>query len=178
MSKLVKVVIPLVLVAGLAWVYASPYLALKNMKDAADRRDAPVLSSYVNFPAVKENLKASFSASVSAKAGGNNNPLAVFGTALASAFLNPMIDAIVTPEGIAAIMRGQKPKAAGGPTEPATQDAPAKNSEPDLALGYESFNRFVVRVSPKEKPEQKTTLVMLREGLSWKLNAVELPTVK
>ncbi len=178
MAKLIKVLIGVALLAAVAWYGASPYLAVKNMKDAADKRDAATLSSYVNYPALKENLKASFSASMNEKAAEkNNNPLAGFGAALASAFMGPMIDAIVTPESLAAMMRGQKPKAAGGASEPATQDvATEKNNDPNVSLAYEGLNRFVVRVSPKEKPEQKTVLVFLREGWSWKLNAVELPT--
>jgi hypothetical protein len=180
MAKLVKVLIGFALLAVVGWFFASPYLAVKNMKDAADKRDAATLSSYVNYPALKENLKASFSASMNAKATEkSDNPLAGFGATLASAFMGPMIDAIVTPDSLAAMMRGQKPKAAGGASEPATQDvATEKKSAPDVQLGYESLNRFVVRVSPKDKPEQKTALVFLREGWSWKLNAVELPTNK
>jgi hypothetical protein len=180
MLKIIKVVLGIALLAVVGWFFASPYLAVKNMKDAADKRDASTLSSYVNYPALKENLKASFSANMNEKAQEkSSNPLAGFGAALASAFMGPMIDAIVTPDSLAAMLRGQKPKAAGGVTEPATQDVAAeKNNDPDVKLGYESLNRFVVRVSPKDKPEQKTALVFLREGLSWKLNAVELPTNK
>lgn len=177
MSKLITGLVGLVLLAIVGWFFASPYLAVKNMKDAADKRDATTLSSYVNYPALKENLKASFSAGMNAKAEEkSSNPLAGFGAALASAFMGPMIDAIITPEGLAAMMRGQKPKAAGGATEPVTQDAPTKKSDdPDVALGYEGLNKFVVNVNPKDKPEQKTKLIFLREGLSWKLNSVELP---
>jgi Protein of unknown function (DUF2939) len=180
MAKIIQALIGIALLAAVGWFFASPYLAVKNMKDAADRRDAATLSSYVNYPALKENLKTGFSANLNAKADEKeNNPLAGFGAALASAFMGPMIDAIVTPESLAAMMRGQKPKAAGGASEPATQDiATEKNNDPDVALGYEGLNRFVVRVSPKDKPAQKTVLVFLREGLSWKLNAVELPTNK
>ncbi len=180
MAKIIKALIGFSMLAVVSWFVASPYLAVKNMKDAADKRDAAALSSYVNYPALKESLKASFSASMNAKAGEkDNNPLAGFGAALASAFMGPMIDAIITPDSLAAMMRGQKPKAAGGASEPATQDVAAeKDNNPDVALGYEGLNRFVVRVSPKDKPEQKTVLVFLREGLSWKLNAVELPSNK
>jgi hypothetical protein len=180
MTKIIKVLVGVGLLAIIGWFFVSPYLAVKNMKDAADKRDATTLSSYVNYPALKENLKANFSASMNAKAAEkSDNPLAGFGATLASAFMGPMIDAIVTPDSLAAMMRGQKPKAAGGASEPATQDvATEKKSDPDVQLGYESLNRFVVRVSPKDKPEQKTALVFLREGLSWKLNAVELPPNK
>jgi Protein of unknown function (DUF2939) len=177
MSKLITASIGLVLLAIVGWFFASPYLAVKNMKDAADKRDATTLSSYVNYPALKENLKTTFAASMNAKAEDKSgNPLAGFGAALASAFMGPMIDAIITPEGLAAMMRGQKPKAAGGASEPVEQDAAAKNkADPDVSLGYEGLNQFAVNVSPKDKPEQKTKLIFLREGLAWKLNNVELP---
>jgi flagellar basal body-associated protein FliL len=177
MGKLIKVLIGFALLAAVGWFFATPYLAVKNMKDAADKRDAATLSTYVNYPALKENLKTTFATSMNAKAEDKSgNPLAGFGAALATAFLSPMVDAIVTPENLAMMMSGQKPKAAGGATEPVTQDATAKKQdEPDISLGYESLNRFAVNVTPKDKPEQKTKLIFLREGLSWKLNNVELP---
>ncbi|MEY4730009.1 MAG: hypothetical protein RL020_1167, partial [Pseudomonadota bacterium] len=164
MAKIIKAFVGVTLLAAVAWYVASPYLAVKNMKDAADKRDAATLSSYVNYPALRGSLAASFSASLNAKAGANDsNPLAGFGATLASAFMGPMIEAIITPDSLAAMMRGQKPKAAVSANEPVSKDvAQEKNNDPDVQLGYESLNRFVVRVSPKDKPEQKTALVFLR----------------
>src|SRR6202008_1746764 len=55
-SMLVTLVVIVVLIA-LAFVYASPYIALDRLKRAADARDAATVNQYVDFPAFRESLK-------------------------------------------------------------------------------------------------------------------------
>ena len=43
-------------VAGGAWVYASPYLALRSLQTAARAGDAAAFAEYVDFPAVRESF--------------------------------------------------------------------------------------------------------------------------
>src|SRR5216110_3409768 len=53
------------LVAGLAaWVYLSPRLAAKHLRDAARTGDVEALNEVVDFPLVRENLKADLKASL------------------------------------------------------------------------------------------------------------------
>ncbi len=47
----------IVVLAGLAFGYASPYIALDRLKRAADARDAETVNQYVDFPALRESLK-------------------------------------------------------------------------------------------------------------------------
>ncbi|MGB5156708.1 DUF2939 domain-containing protein [Desulfobacterium sp. N47] len=92
--------------------YYTPHWALSNMKEAAENRDADRLSEYVDFPALKESLKANFNAMMATEVSNNmsDNPFGAFGAALAAAFINPMIDNLVTPESLAMMMKGEKPK--------------------------------------------------------------------
>ena len=62
MNNKTKVFIAIVLVACGTWFYFSPHLAVSQMKSAAEAKDAAKLLDYVNFPALKESLKASFNA--------------------------------------------------------------------------------------------------------------------
>lgn len=64
----------------------------------------------------------------------------------------------------------EKPRSAG-----AEKAASEPNEEPIVKMGYEKWNRFTVRFAPRDNPAQEFVLVLLREGLSWRLNAVRLP---
>lgn len=173
MSTKTKLSIAIVSVAFSTWFYFTPHLAVSGMKSAAEAKDAAKLSDYVNFPAVKESLKASFNAKlasdVTKEKGGN--PFSVFGAALASAFINPVIDALVTPESLAMMMKGDKPQPAKS-----TEKTKPSGSDADTKMSYESFDRFVVTVKKKGTTEEPLGLVFNRDGMfSWKLSALRLP---
>ena len=89
------------------WFYFTPHIAANNMKEAAQANDSVTLSSYINFPSVKDSLKANFNAMlvtdvVNIK---DSNPFDALGAAMAAAFISPMIDALVTPESLAMMMQ-------------------------------------------------------------------------
>lgn len=154
------------------WFYFAPYLAVSGMKSAAEAKDAVKLSDYVNFPALKESLKASFNAKLTSDVvkEKDGNPFAALGATLAAAFINQMIDAFVTPESLAMMMRGDKPQSAKN-----IEKTKFLDSNVDTSMTYESFDRFVVTVKKKGTTEEPLGLVFNRDGMfSWKLSAVRL----
>lgn len=162
----------LVLLAALAWFFFTPHLAVRSMRAAAEERNAEKLSRYVNFPALKESLKASFNAKMAAEAAKEqNNPMAAFGAALAAAFISPLIDALVTPESLALIVKGEKPEF--GKSKKESSKSPA---ELESVMSYESLNSFVVTIRKKNETQEPLVLVFNREGVfsSWKLTAIRL----
>jgi phosphotransferase system glucose/maltose/N-acetylglucosamine-specific IIC component len=176
MSAKTKPVVFFVAVALIAfgtWFYFTPHFAVRAMKSAAEANDAARLSGYVNFPALKESLKASFNAKIAAEVTreSDGNPFAAFGAALAVAMVNPMIDALVTPESLAMMMKGDKLR-----PEEMAQRRPSAESEVDTSMAYEGFDRFVVTVRKKGSDEEPIGLVFNRDGMfSWKLSALRLP---
>lgn len=178
-----KLSIAVVAVAFSTWFYFTPYLTVNAMKSAAEAKDATKLSDYVNFPAVKDSLKASLNAKLASDVSKNNgNPFGALGAAMAAAFINPMIDALVTPESLAMMMKGEKPKPANNSTQspsPASSEVVASESSEsndDTSMSYENFDRFVVTVKKKGSTEEPFGLVFNRDGLfSWKLSALRLP---
>lgn len=173
----VGVIVTLALALG-AWVYLSPYMAFRAMKAAADRRDAATMSEYVDFPALRESMKATFNAQMAAATAkrSDGSPGAQLGAAIGQAFagliVNSFVDAMVSPEGLAMLMKGERPKLDNKPSAP---DAAEKDIE--TVTEYEAFDRFVVRPGPKSAPSDETVaLVLRRHGLStWKLSAIRLP---
>lgn len=172
-------VLTLIIALG-TWFYFTPYIAVHGMKSAAEARDAARLSGYVNFPALRSSLKASFRAKLASNArkSRNNGFFGRLGTAIAvnfinpaieALYINPMIDTYVTPQNLARMMKGEKPQSRKG-------DAKPKPAEPDYSMAYESFDRFVVNVKKKGSTQKPVGLVFNREGLfSWKLSALRLP---
>lgn len=173
MTNKVKLSLAIFLTVFGVWLFFTPHLAVSGMKSAAEGRDAAKLSSYVNFPALKESLKATFNAKLASDVTkkDDGSPFTALGAAMAAAFINPMIDALVTPESLAMMMKGDKPQ----PGKSGTQ-SPQSDSSADTSMSYESFNRFVVSVKKKGETGEPVHLVFDRDGLfSWKLSAIRMP---
>jgi hypothetical protein len=163
------------------WFYYTPYLAAKNMRAAAEAKDSVALSRYINFPSVRESLKASFNAKMLSEIGKKQdaNPFAGLGAAFAMALVGPMVDAMVTPEGLAVMMKGEKPALDASKPMAVSAKAPSSaSSEPDTetTMRYETFDQFVVTIKRKGTTDDPVGLVFQRDGLiSWKLSAIRLP---
>ena len=182
-SRLFKIGAPTLLALLAVWLFFTPYLAFRGMRAAAEARDAEALSAYIDYPVLKENLKASFNARLlgQAREASQDNPFAGLGAALASLVVGPMVDAFVTPQALAEMMKGEKPRLirraepADTPASGSTDGKPARRAR--TSMGYEDVNRFVITVSPADRPDaEPLRLVLQRQGLaSWKLSAVRLP---
>ena len=174
MSRSVKIMLGAVLALLIGWYAASPYIALHQMRSAAESKDAAKLSEHIDFPSVKESLKASFSAAMMAEVAqsSQDDPFAGAGAALAIAMVGPMVDALVTPQAIAMMMQGEKPEL----ERPHAQVASTPGQEPVVSSRYTGLNTFKVDVSDKSDPHAKIALRFKRHGLfSWKLTSVEMP---
>lgn len=156
--------------------YYTPYWAVSNMKEAAENRDADTLSEYVDFPALKESLKANFNAMMATEVSNNmdDNPFGAFGAALAAAFINPMIENLVTPENLAMMMKGEKPKLEKTNRE---NDKLNTDENTETTMNYDNFNSFIVTVKEKGSSEDPVKMIFKRHGIvSWKLTALRLPS--
>jgi hypothetical protein len=171
----------LVLVALGAGVYFSPHWAVHRMLAAARDHDADRFSTYVDYPALRAHLKADIRGRADRPA---RSPWAGLRAAVASVFVTPMVDALVTPEGLASMMvRGDahgQPR--GADDAEAAQDHPP---ETDMKMGYIGLNRFEVKVRKHfdrdegfgdEPPPPPVVFILSRDGLlSWRLSGIRLP---
>lgn len=157
--------------------YFTPHLAVHNMKKAAEAKDADALSSYVDYPSLRESLKANFNAKMASEVAKSqsDNPFEALGAALAAALINPMIDALVTPESLAILMKGEKPELdkSGGES---TNKAKSDEIDTETSISYKGLNRFVYKVKEKGNTEEPVELYFRRDGfISWKLTSLRLP---
>lgn len=96
-----------------AWVFFAPYLTVRSMRLAAEAGDAEAFSRHVDYPALRESVKAELSKAMNAQivdlAGGSE--LGRFGAYIAGALgdraLGPAVDALVRPEALSALFAGR-----------------------------------------------------------------------
>ncbi len=167
------ILVPSILVAALAaWLYVSPRLAVKHLRDAARTGDVEALNQLVDFPLVRENLKADLKASLLESTSQRDNANAL-GTALGAGLGGLMVDGLVnqfvSPSGIAALVRY------------GSIDSTRIQREPPLVttMRYRDASTFAVTVRNLERPVSDTlALILRRSGISWRLVRVEIPKVR
>jgi hypothetical protein len=184
-KKIAIVMVSVIIVLGGVGFYYTPYFSYRNMRIAAENKDTETLNSYVDYKSLKESLKANLNDKISREAGSKKGEDAMdkLGAAIASAFINPMIDAFVTPDGLAMIVRGSIPdrkktkrSAEKKPDDGAEKKSSHKDAGTEAAMHYENFNSFVVAFKEKGSAEDQVHLVFKRHGvISWKLSAMKLP---
>jgi hypothetical protein len=178
--RLVCVLLTVACVCVAAWVGAGPYITLHQIKVAAEAGDVEALEDLVDFPSFKESIKETVKAMMAkqmTKGELRDNPFAGLGMLLATAFIDPMVDAFVSPSGIAALTSGKKPEQPTVQKVPATKTASnndsTNRSDVQADMGFESLSKFLVKFHSAGK-EDGVTLVLKRHGLFWKLSALRL----
>ena len=159
-----------IVAAVLGFYVGSPYLASNDLKNAAASGDSDQLDTVVDFPAVRESLKSQLNAAVMIKmqndAEMQDNPFAGLATMMIPVMVEKAVDAFVTPDGIAAMVRGQKPDAKVSAT---------MKPEAEYTTSYINLDRFKVTVKNAETSETGPALIFERRGLfAWKLVKIEL----
>jgi hypothetical protein len=185
LQKRIFSAVAIVAVIGLAsYWYWSPYLAIRQLRNAAVDADAERFNEHVDFPKLRDSLKEQFSARIGKEMG--DRPTSggeleragnAFGSMLALALADKMIDAAVRPETIMFAMREGKFRVEHtGQQDGQGQDRTRK----DLAWRTErkGVDQVLFHVEGKggDAGKEKMALVMQREGFAnWKLTDIRLP---
>ncbi|WP_423371291.1 DUF2939 domain-containing protein [Burkholderia sp. LMG 32019] len=195
--KTLMAVAGIAITAGVATSYASPYITMHQMRSAIADKDADSFSSHVDFPSLRESLRAQLMAMMQAKMANSpemkGNSFADLGMMMAMGFVNQAIDTMVTPAGVMTMM-------AQGAAKPAHASVPASAPEPsetahagsnggatpqtssstpkaDYSVGYKNWS--TVTATARQGTDDEVTFIFKRDGLwSWKLSAVNVPIDK
>jgi len=160
-----------VLFAGV-WLYFTPYLALNKLQKAARLGDEQAMAELVDFPALRESVKGNVRSAVEHSVGRERNPIGVLGGILAGAVAGPVVDAVVTPQGIAALTEGERP----GQRRRADGDSRLRVKDVKVKRGYEGFDLFVVHFVSKDDGHERMALLLRRDGIAhWRLSGVRIP---
>lgn len=167
------------LAALLAWTMAGPYMAVHAIRDAIEARDSAALARQVDFPALRASLKAQLVDRIAREAGAQaqDNPFAAFGLTVANGLAGGLVDAMVTPAGLGAMMEGRKvwDRATGLPPPGSDAAAAMPRERPlhDAEYRFESLSRFTATVH--DDRGRPVVFVMTRSGLRWRLSDIRLP---
>ncbi|MES3024060.1 MAG: DUF2939 domain-containing protein [Pseudomonadota bacterium] len=187
-SKSLKTLLALALVAIAGYWYWSPFLALWQLKSAAQNNDAVAFNERIDFPKVRDSLKSQFSAMFEERlpaAADLDDPAAkagaAFGAQLGAMMVNKFVDAMVRPETIMRAMQDGRLAAVPGSNKPGGAGGQAQASKPKLEWSYEreGVNKLVAYATDPQKPSQtndeKLGLVLERDGFAhWRLTEVRL----
>src|SRR4051812_21734191 len=107
MKKVAAALIVVVVLGVVGLLAAGPYMALGNIREGIAARDQNLLAANVDFPVLRENLKvqlkASFAKAMAPDEGGSDfqKNLSTLGAAFTDKLTDRMVDALITPAGIA-----------------------------------------------------------------------------
>ncbi|SJN36297.1 DUF2939 domain-containing protein [Psychrobacter sp. JB385] len=155
------------------YLYASPYIALYNIKNAVEQKDADKLSGYIDFPSVKQSIKDQVKAAMVEElaASDEQDGFEALGTMLAAAMIDPLVDGLVTPDGVALMFQGQNLDFDSS-NDSSEDKAKINNEDIDYKAGYLSFNQFKVQIIDADDSDESLDVIMQRDGLSWKVTRI------
>lgn len=152
----------------------SPFMAIHQMRSAAEERDGEALAEYIEFPSVRQDLKDQLNVALGRSMAEDlkDNPFAMLGGLLGSVLIDKTVDAFVTPAGITQLMRGQMPKESGRveQSKSPSQERPFHGAR----YRYEAWDKFSVTVADEGEGDE-IKFILRRRGIGWKLTAIRLP---
>ncbi|WP_137863617.1 MULTISPECIES: DUF2939 domain-containing protein [unclassified Sphingomonas] len=146
----------LILLAGGGWIWGSPYYTLWQMKRAAEARDIDALARHIDFPTVRESVKAQLSARAGGEGGG------VLGALVRAGIADTMVDAAVSPEGMRFIF-------AAAPLAETSRPGTIRLKASEMRYRRVAFGRFLLTRG------DGAALEFRLHGASWILTDVRLP---
>lgn len=137
-----------------AYIILSPFWTLRGLQAAIERRDAAALEGYVDFPRVREGLKADLNAAMAKELEkAQDDPFMALGMLFAGGLVQAFVDSLLTPEGLASLGTGKDP---GGANLEEVRN---------WRLKLQGLSRAFVH----HKDDPQTGLVMERRGLKWRV---------
>ena len=176
------------------YAFASPWLALRDLKQAFEDQDTRKIEKLVDFPELREDIKVTAKAAMmkSAAIELEGNPFAAMGIMMANAIVDPIIDQVISPAGLQLFFSAEemsidvdevsknidliaKDLISAGDRSEIYQGMDAVQSN-EVKTEYVGINEFEVQVSNAENLNESVSFYMRREGLAgWKVNGIRVP---
>lgn len=165
MSKHVGIISGIIaLVAiGLGTFLVSPYYAAANLMQAVEQRDAQAASEYVDYPALRENVKAQMRQRIiqEMEASPNNAMIGMGMMKMMEGVIDAALETYLSPEAIEMMM--------------AKAEIGSDINEIDYTTRYKGYDEFIIELNSKEEDKAPVNLVFERKGmLSWQLVNIEM----
>lgn len=159
-------------IIAMLWLVMSPYTTLYTLQRAAKEVDAETLNAHIDYPRLRESLKGQMMAAAMRASGPND--LGVGGEALAAAIGGQMIDTMVRPETVTAlIQRAHNQQQRGN----ASANKNGENLNQRLS-GERTYNydRTGIKSFEVSDTDDRAAGLFELQGTRWMLVGVRLPT--
>ena len=158
----------LVLVVLAVLLLRGPQATLDAIGEAAAKRDNAQIARHVDLPALKHSLGRlmlqQMGAALPDDKGNNRQMMGQF--VIAGALVGPLVETLVTPDGIGALLRGQiAARAAGGAVN---------GPMPAYRLSWDGLSSVRAAMLSSDGEPGALLLVLRRDGIRWKLAGVEM----
>ena len=167
------VALALLLLAAVA-LLRGPAATLDALRDAAVRRDTAEIARRIDGPALRHSLGRlllqQMGMALPDDGGDNRQLLSQF--IISGALVKPLVETLVTPEGIAALLDGQIAARRLLPFGAGTEQRPP----PKISTSWHSGSTVHATVMTPAG-DALLVLVLVRNGLTWRLAGVEAATV-
>ena len=174
-TKWLLAIAALILLALLAFVAAGPWLAINGIRNVVASGNYGELWRFVDFDRLRDNVRPQIQARIARgiieRTGQGNTTDAI--TGVTDLLSRPAIDALVSPVGVATLLRGTAlaRQIRGG--KDADGEARAVDPLKGAKTGYVSPSLFTATVQNAEG--QPVVFEFSRTGMTWKLTGIDLP---
>ena len=170
-----------------AYYAASPWLTVNKLKQAFEKKDTRQIGKIIDFPELREDFKEVAKATVMKNAAKEleGNPFAALGMMMANALIDPLIDSVISPAGLQALLSTGEMSVQPSDVLNENNSWSSKEStteefkpSPDLSvkMNYTDLNEFKIELNNKKVIAEPISLFMEREGFAdWKVTGIDIP---
>jgi hypothetical protein len=155
------------------YLLASPFLFLGSLKSALYKGDSTALENLVDFPSVRQSLKAQLSAAfthfMATDPDMKNNPFSGLGALFAPVMIDRMVDSYCTPEMLSMSLMNE------GSTTPDPDNKSSQISIPRLSqIDWTKYHLQPLSFDCFQYGTGDAKLLVRWEGLGWKVTKLDI----
>ncbi len=161
----------IIVILGLVyWFFISPFIFLYNLRTDATNGNTESLRRKIDVIELRADLKSQINQSYKAKNADANDPISGLTNAIAPKIAEKLIDGLVTPNGIANVVKSGKLSQDKG-------EKGAKKPMPSIGMKWQNPNNVIVELKTKtDGAETKIGIQLERNDfINWKLTGLKLP---
>ena len=158
MSKTLKFSLLALILSVLAWAYASPYWVLHQLKQAAEQNDSDTISSYIDYPSVRDSLKLQLQTQVNSKiATQGNDTLSKLGAVFASSMADQLLDRLITPEAMTLLFKAKELHEDASASPPSSDQTLAQRENLTDSVTDATHQDSINRTQPEQSVQSTQT---------------------
>lgn len=160
----------------LVFLGSGPFLTLYSIKISLAEKNSNKLSSNINFPLLRLNIKEQLNAELSRKIKLESGIFNILAEGFANSLVDEAVDGLLTPENIERLIKGEEPSYILKNEKIEYNEDYSYDILDSIKYKYESHKKFSVFVKGKNNKQIK--LILGRSGFYWKLINITIPDDK